>query len=170
MTPAITPELRERVGKDRPEDPHFIRRGGGWFRPAAAGYTLDITEAGLFSGEVARAYKRDVDGITIHPVASVRTDLANAIVRNREALARAEAAYEAACGEPAPTAPPATPLATGEAASRKVLSGQNVSLSILQGQSANGEAPKGEPATTFADAVTPSSNPIPHGKRDGGGA
>lgn len=99
----LTSETRAPVRADVPADPHFIRRGGGWFRPAAAGYTLDITEAGLFSGEVARDYKREVEGITIHPVASVRTDLANAIVRCRQALARAEDAYEAACGEPAPT-------------------------------------------------------------------
>lgn len=83
-----------------PEDPHFIRRGGGWFRPRVEGYTLPIAEAGLFSGDEARAYEREVSGISIHPVASVRQDLADAIVEARRTLAEAEAAYARAGGLP----------------------------------------------------------------------
>nr|WP_321182379.1 hypothetical protein [Methylobacterium sp. Leaf122] len=58
---------------------------------------------------------------------------------------------------------PASPLATGEAANRKLLSGQNVSLTNLPDHSANAEATKGEPATSCAGTLSPSSNPIPHG-------
>lgn len=83
-----------------PDDPHFIRRGGGWFRPKAQGYTLRIAEAGMFSGDEARAYKADVSDISIHPLASVRTDLADAIVEARRALAQCEAAYARAGGPP----------------------------------------------------------------------
>ena len=81
-----------------PEDPHFIRRRGGWFRPKAQGYTTRIVEAGLFSGDEARAYQRDVEGISIYRMTAVRADLADAIVEARAVLARAEAAYARACG------------------------------------------------------------------------
>jgi hypothetical protein len=74
-----------------PDDAHFIRRNGGWFRPNAEGYTLRIAEAGMFSGKTAREYRAEVEGISIHPVASVRADLADDIARMREALIRAEA-------------------------------------------------------------------------------
>ncbi len=81
-----------------PDDPHFIRRNGGWFRPNAQGYTTRVVEAGLFSGEVARAYLRDCDGISIHRMTSVQIDLAEEIIQARQALARCEAAYARASG------------------------------------------------------------------------
>ena len=52
------------------EDPHLIRRHGGWFRPNAQGYTTSLADAGIYPGKTARRYL-DVEGLTIHPVASV---------------------------------------------------------------------------------------------------
>lgn len=81
-------------------DPHYIRRNGYWFRPEAKGYTSRIVEAGQFSGDVAKHYL-GVYGLTIHPAASVRVDLADEIARMREALGRAEAVLAALLSEEA---------------------------------------------------------------------
>jgi hypothetical protein len=48
---------------------YFLRRHGGWFRPAAHGYTDDISHAGLFSALDARGYMQ-AEGVT-----AVRADL-----------------------------------------------------------------------------------------------
>ena len=74
-----------------PNDPHFIMRDGGWFRAGAQGYTTRISEAGVFSGEVAQAYRRECSGISIRPLADMQTALAFEVKRMRKALVKAEA-------------------------------------------------------------------------------
>lgn len=67
-------------------EPHLIKRYGGWFRPNAQGYTRSLADAGIFPGEKARRYL-DVEGLTIHPVASV-IDQMRQEAESHEAAAR----------------------------------------------------------------------------------
>jgi hypothetical protein len=47
---------------------YLIRRGGGFYRPKAAGYTQSIAEAGRWSKEDAYAYQTGVEGVTVHHI------------------------------------------------------------------------------------------------------
>lgn len=47
---------------------YLIRRGGGFYRPGAKGYTQSAVEAGRWSRTEALAYQKGVEGVTIHHV------------------------------------------------------------------------------------------------------
>lgn len=50
---------------------YLITRHGGWFRPHAQGYTMDVADAGIFPGREARGYL-DVEGLSLVPVEDMR--------------------------------------------------------------------------------------------------
>lgn len=52
---------------------HVIRRGGGFYRPGAKGYTQCAAEAGRWSREEALAYQKGVEGVTIHHISEFPT-------------------------------------------------------------------------------------------------
>jgi hypothetical protein len=43
---------------------YFLKRHGGYFRPNARGYTMDILEAGLYEHDDAMSY-RDIDSPSV---------------------------------------------------------------------------------------------------------
>lgn len=61
---------------------YFLRRKGGWYRAKAQGYTDDYAQAGMFSGEDARAHMKGCDGVTAHPIKPM-LPLLNSVMRER---------------------------------------------------------------------------------------
>lgn len=76
---------------------YFIRRHGGWFRPHANGYTMEIARAGTYTAREARHYLRSVEDIEIVPVAS-----AHPLIRAQIAAKIAELAALSAMVDGAP--------------------------------------------------------------------
>lgn len=46
---------------------YFIKREGAWFRPGAHGYTMELSEAGLFAGKTAKHFL-SAEGVSLVPV------------------------------------------------------------------------------------------------------
>ena len=85
---------RERVARRRidPNALYLISRYGSYFKPGAHGYTRDLSEVGLFTGDDAAGYLC-VEGLSIVPtwyaIAQVVADIdghQEAITRLRESL------------------------------------------------------------------------------------
>ena len=68
------------------EDAFVIRRGGAFFRPDAAGYTIHIIAAGIYSRAEADRYA-EVEGVTIHALADYREDADVALAGAQRILA-----------------------------------------------------------------------------------
>lgn len=49
---------------------YLIRRHGGYFRPGARGYTVELAAAGTFPAVTARQYL-DVEGLSVVPIQAV---------------------------------------------------------------------------------------------------